>query len=185
MSDKNWYMKRRENHMCLSCGEYAEGQFCEKCRERVLQDRRLEYKRYRDLGICVECKTRDAQKGRARCEMCAAKNAERSYRIKPSTGTLEKNRERYQRYIEHGLCPKCSGRHKLEDGYRSCRFCRNYAKENQKKNSNSISIQIRQEEGICRFCDEKALSGKRTCQKHYENLLKNIEVCRKSKIERR
>lgn len=121
----------------------------------------------KSIGICTNCFSEKAWNGRTMCPECLDKNKERSER----TRTTE-SREQRKRYVKRkrdlcvafGICRECLKK-PVKKGLK-CIEC--YAKElqrNEKKRKN-VKRDMRVELGLCYFCGEPVVKGKKTCEKH-------------------
>lgn len=137
--------------------------------------------------ICISCCNENAERGRTKCIMCLAKDAERhakKYDVPESrTKMNEANRKSYhktrQERIEQGLCPRC-GKRKPTEGYKMCAICRNKERihrENQRRQAGVMSIQIKLESDVCYFCGAERMKGHKVCEKCYERQMKLMQNC--------
>jgi DNA polymerase II small subunit/DNA polymerase delta subunit B len=100
-----------------------------------MNDAMKRYYFYKSHGICVQCGSQTAQKGKTRCSTCAATHSDYasiSYFRWKDNASSEEVRERYNaRNIkkmktyyfrkQNGLCVKCGT---VSDGKTMCRHCR-------------------------------------------------------------
>lgn len=109
MKDKSGYQIRKENHICVNCGEKVEGNHvrCKKCRKIVNERNANRLQFLRENKLCLDCKA-PVTRG-ARCEKC--KEAAR----------IRKN-GRYKYCRENGLCVSCMD--VSTDGKVFCSRCR-------------------------------------------------------------
>ena len=130
------------------------------------------------LKICVSCKNQDAYTlaGRTYCSDCAEKYAklkhDKFYTNKESIEQRKKQRkELRERHIKNHECSVCGNKLPENYKYHTCSKCRTYNKLRQN------SSFTRGENGICWTCNkEKALKGKRLCQKCYDRQLKILSA---------
>ena len=124
------------------------------------------YNHIKEKGICVRCKNEKALAGVTTCYICNEKDAERSrrYRELNKEKANESSKNTYRKRREKGLCGHCG---KNYSGERSmCAECCLKYSTNKKRNEYVYL-------GLCYFCGEKVVEGKKTCQKHYDILLKS------------
>lgn len=83
------------------------------------------YWAYRSRNVCPRCGVRSAAPGRARCEICLAKNAEASAQYRKThtdAGKADRERARKARRKADGVCVRC-GKGKPWDGTQMCMEC--------------------------------------------------------------
>lgn len=85
-------------------------------------------------GRCVICTRRDERTlvGMRLCRACAEARAMRNLPMERQEKKRQQARERKHRLIEAGLCCRC-GQRPPEDGYRTCRECRDREKDYQRQ----------------------------------------------------
>lgn len=137
--------------------------------------------------ICISCCCEKAEKGRTKCIMCLAKDAEKHakrYDISESRAKMnEANRKSYhktrQERIEQGFCPRC-GKRKPSEGYKQCAICRSkdrLRREKQRRQAGVMSIQIKLESNVCWFCGAERMEGHKVCERCYERQMKLMQNC--------
>lgn len=143
-----------------------------------------DYEWFKSIGICPKCKKRNMVKGRARCEICLARQAENSARYREKHGQSPNRCEsmkklRAKRKAE-GKCMYC-GKPSI-NGW-SCIDCwikekRRYQKRYQKQ---EIPRTERPKHGMCYICGSEIESGT-LCDKCRETVTKNITEYRKDRL---
>jgi 5-methylcytosine-specific restriction endonuclease McrA len=105
--------------------------------------------RRKAAGLCRDCST-PVFTGKLRCTKCQGEH-------------FRKKKEREQRYIQSGLC-KC-GR-ELEDGFKSCKACREKSRVNAQKASSAGNSMMHKwrNAGLCIECGKTPRTDKKTCQ---------------------
>lgn len=136
----------------------------------------IDYEWYKSNGICVQCLQYDASPGKARCEVCLAKNAEdaRKYRAKmQSVSQAEKGRKLRESRKEQGLCIWCG---KPRSSYSNV-FCIDCRIKNQRKNNARKKGVARSERplyGMCYRCGKPVYPGERLCQECRKQSIENL-----------
>ena len=143
------------------------------------------YEFYKSRGYCVRCKKNQAMLDRILCDECAEKQAERDIARRRTKKFKEFNREmskiNYQKRKEAGKCGRC-GKRKPIPGKLKCLDCTLKCKKYDRgRKLHPVPHSDRVTRGLCYFCAEPVLSGKKTCKKHYEQkkyiLAKNTYSC--------
>lgn len=145
---KEFTHRRREQHLCLSCGAKTNGKlYCVRCSVKRCDKARLDTKIKRGKGLCIQC-GKPSVLGTWRCQSCSDSNKQ-----------LREKREK--RSLAEGLCFKCAKRPHLNTSYRKkmCHTC--YLKHTSVKNMNStkywrsiLSI-LESQDYICPYSGEK------------------------------
>ena len=140
---------------------------------------KLDYLFAKQHGICVNCKTREAEPGKTLCLECQEKSRIKNRRALEKMTEQEKqeryrrNNERYRRvYAERkqkGVCVKC-GKRKSVAGRTLCIDC--LVKSRRRKDrryNNEIERNERPEYGLCYVCAQPVCEESASlCRKHYE-----------------
>ena len=129
--------------------------------------------------ICTNCFREKAFNGRTMCPECLDKNKERSEKTR-----TEASKEQRRKYIKRkrdlcvafGICRECLKRHSVK-GESKCLDCKvKQVKRNEaKRDKDKVKRNFRTQLSLCYFCGEKAIEGKKTCQKHYEIAGNNLK----------
>lgn len=184
---KSYYF-RKNNNLCVHCGEPTDGTTrCERCKEMNRKNKKEEYWFLRNMGVCVSCRTHSAAPGKAKCEVCLQKDAQKyKERLKRSNNELRKeNHREYMRNRrikarENGMCVTCFNR-KAVPGRKVCVECatKNRRKLTERRRAQgSISYTTAIENGLCTNCRrERAMHGK-LCQTCYERMMANLELAK-------
>lgn len=145
---------------------------------------------YKEHHICIHCGQNDAMPGRVSCVECLAKDLERHTKAYENLSDetkatyLQKHklrqREKRQRLKEQGICPICMKR-PVSKGFKSCIECRTKEKQKTEREGKSYRKTL----GLCAYCDEPPIPGKRCCSKHYASRIVSITKCRQSEGFRR
>lgn len=151
----------------------------ERRRAYMRQYGRENYSLLHSLKLCVKCKAQDAYtlSGRIMCAECAEKSnaGRRAWRRKHGAEIQEeanrRNRERYWRRREQGLCVRCG---KPSGEAQMCGKCKakNNGERNDKHHREGMTpAGLRGKDGKCYFCvDAPAAEGFRVCEKCLERL---------------
>ena len=131
MTEKEKYKYRKENHLCTMCGKPVNknSRICKKCKEKVSERNKFQYKFCVDNGICPQCKKRKADIGTVLCEECKKKRKEEWFRHSDIRNAKKAKREKYkrQKLIKNGLCPKCGK--PVTTGKKCCEECLKYMRD--------------------------------------------------------
>lgn len=136
----------------------------------------------KERHLCVRCGKQDAYTlvGRTLCYECAEKQREYYHKC-PRDKLNNRNlreRERYHKNIELGVCPKCL-KQKEDDGYVHCSACRAKIRKSDTK--------YRQKKGVlprclldgidrCAICGrEEVVDGHKVCSRCLENCRKSLK----------
>lgn len=140
------------------------------------------YKHLKEIGMCTRCGKEKATPGILTCYKCNEKEIEKSrkYREKNKEKANESARNTQQRRRDRGLCRACGKVYTGESA--TCEICRAKDKKRKERKRKEQGLFIRDDSvyfGMCYFCGEKVVEGKRTCQKHYDILSKHINTINK------
>jgi len=119
----------------------------------------------RKKGICPTCKKREAAKGFVQCPECIEKrtNYNAMRRARDREAYNQSRREQKARLLAEG---RCACGKPLAEGKKRCERCllrnRQYRREN-------YVFKVKPE-GICRWCNEPVVEGKKLCAAHYEKM---------------
>ena len=139
-----------------------------------------EYRKWaKAKGICVNCLNEKAWNGRTMCPECLDKHKERCERSRS-----EASREQRRKYIKRkrelciafGVCRECFKRDvKVRN---KCLEC--YVKQ-VKRNKAKVNIprERRIGLGLCYFCGNEVIEGKKVCEKHYKIIYNNLSKANK------
>ena len=182
MTDKERYDYRKQNHLCVVCGDkIPDGDnrvLCEFCRTKD----KLAYKARRKGEICPHCGKVDAytMNGWARCADCTEKQNERIRRYRKiqrqdpdySRKCAEQRKQQYYQRRKERKCVQCAKDLPSYDNHVRCAFCRMHDKMNCEPSK--MSRDNAQYCNLCYMCLRKEpLKGRRMCEECYEKLVKN------------
>lgn len=147
-----------------------------------------DYQWYKSHGICVYCKTENADEGFATCLACRMDNRARIDK------RSEEAKERHKKWLKRrrdlnyafGVCIVC-GAKDAKKGSHLCPYCLSKIKqrsENYRRQKGILPRNSYTKTGICYFCNEPAVEGKKTCTKHYEILKERMRKARAAKTEK-
>ena len=127
-----------------------------------------EYREWaKENGICVNCFKEKAFNGRTMCPECLDKNKERSEKTRSTTSKEQRRlylKRKRDLCIAFGVCRECLKR-PARVGLK-CIECHVKEVKRQEKRRKYIPRNIRTELGLCYFCGNVAVKGKKTCEKH-------------------
>lgn len=173
---KKAYAEYKAAGICIRCckNRASKGHVhCDACLEDIRAETKLKREQARMLGICPRCYRNPIYEGEKSCLECKERDRKRKYKTRPDV-MEKKNRRQSELAIEcanKGICRYC---HKkpVTPGYKSCLECR--LKNTKKPKPGSIPSAERPSYGLCRFCCEPIIPGKRVCQKHYDIIIANM-----------
>lgn len=132
---------------------------------------------YKSHGICTQCRCQNAEPGKALCYDCREKATEssRKYSKEHAAEKRQKQLARYYRLKEEGRCTCC--KKPTTNGV----YCVECAAKNNRRNRERNHKEgkwfpdgLREELGICKWCNEKAVEGSIYCEKHLEQKRKTL-----------
>ena len=128
---------------------------------------RAEREWYKAHGICPTCRQRDAAIGFVQCPECIERESQyqAKYRERDREAYNAKRREERQRAKDLGICPKCQ-RNQAAPGKIMCKTCLLRNRQKCKRNY----VHVVKPDGICKWCDEPIVPGKKLCQQHYAKM---------------
>lgn len=183
--------ERKQKNLCVGCGTYVEdGKVrCPTCRKKNNLANKKQYYAYKNIGLCVECKTYLAVPGKTRCEVCLLKQSEEMNARRESTDfDKEEKKRRDKEYRdrktkearENGMCIKCWKR-KAAVNRAKCVVClerERYVQRERNRQLGRISHTDALEQGLCTLCHrEKATHGK-VCENCYQTHVKPMAESR-------
>lgn len=173
--------KRKREGRCIRCGKPLIDRTyftCEPCRKREQEVIKSSREYYQRIGICPYCHKQRLYNGEKMCIECKAKQ----YAWMATSGKppdKEKIRKRRknlrQKREKEGLCIRC-GIRVPQEGRKQCSIC--LAKDRERHRIRSTLAEYRKEHGLCMYCDQKALPGKKLCQTHYDMRCKQLAKVR-------
>ena len=124
-------------------------------------------------GICTECGHEDVEPGKTKCWECLEKHrlGNKRRRQDPEYRKIEiaKQTEKYNQLKAEGICPYCRKRPAKKDRV-YCEYCA--PKVNTRKHgAGYIPRSERPGFGMCYYCGEPVLEGKKICEKHYKQII--------------
>lgn len=183
MASTKLYYYRKENGLCIQCGNLIdrEGARCTKCNNIQNEDARL-IRQYRvKYNICTVCGKESTISKMHICPECLAMKANQKDRWKANNRqqylkTQKKsNDRRYSSLKEQGICVKC-GKRKAKEGNVSCGWClikerdydnrRNLDKTHKPYKCEWLSL------NLCAICGNPSRDGMRVCDSCYSNICK-------------
>ena len=85
------------------------------------------------------------------------------------------SKKAYANCVENGICTRCRKR-KADNGYRTCGICREKDRvTRQARNNTQFNREKKEKQGLCCFCNEKALPGYKVCQFHYDMCIDKLK----------
>lgn len=105
-----------------------------------------DYYFYKNHGICVKCRVRNAVKGKTKCPECQKKESAmalayyREHREQQRERQKQYNKIRYQRLKDAGICTLC-GKNPAEPGRVRCTECADrYARKPKQEKSRCVYV---------------------------------------------
>ena len=173
MNSTERYRYRQSIGLCPICGKArpAEGaSMCDRCREAKKTEARLRRAQAKQLGICPACFKTKLYVGEKVCPECYEKA--KKYRDDHRQERADNQRKhRYDRPKDDTKCIHCRKR-PPQKGYKSCAYCR--ARLRNKHRKIDLAPVERPSYGLCYFCGEPVIDGKKVCQRHYELSVANL-----------
>lgn len=130
------------------------------------------------MGRCLYCRKNKADKGYRSCLQCRMDRRQRGDTHSDESKKRHKEwlKRRRDLLYAFGVCVTC-GKHDAVEGSHQCKLCLCKARERQAKKRIELGMVPRDSytrDGICYFCGEPVVPGKKTCEKHYEALKANM-----------
>ena len=134
------------------------------------------YELLKKMRICVECGKEDAWNGKTKCLQCLHSTKEASEKTRSNESKEQRkiylSRKR-ELCIAFGICRECLTREVVE-GKMRCNRC--IVKQKVRySNKTKLKREERTSLGLCYFCGDTAIEGKKTCLKHYEITSNNLK----------
>lgn len=180
------YRRYIEKGICVYCHKAKAEPGLRKCRpcaDKSNKVGRETRNKLREMGFCPCCGSRKIYENEKYCDICTERDRElhQKYREenRESDRLRHRNymRNRYKQKTENGYCPRCGSRKPLA-GKTLCPVCSKKDMERYYHNSTRSTKEQRdfwKENGFCYQCGEKAIEGKKLCQKHYDIVMKTHE----------
>ena len=154
---------------------------CKKCKEKVSERNKFQYKFCVDNGICPQCKKRKADIETVLCEECKKKRKEEWFRHSDIRNAKKAKREKYkrQKLIKNGLCPKCGK--PVTTGKKCCEECLKYMRDQSaiyriRHNAKHVGIPKSEwsQYGWCNRCGVAVNNGNNLCPTCKEILSRQV-----------
>lgn len=122
---KALYYQRKEQGLCVKCGDKARGgkTTCQRCWNRHAQQVKERREKLKLLGLCISCEHEQAEPNKTKCWECAEKDRIASENRRKNTEAKQRralsDKERYERNKENGICTHCG---KKTKGKRTCMY---------------------------------------------------------------
>ena len=145
-------------------------------REYMKAYKKERYELLKRLGICVECGLEDVWENKTKCLQCLFRTKERSEATRSEESKIQRKKylaRKRDLCIAFGLCRECLKREVIE-GKKRCVRCTNNQKVRY-ANKTPLKRQDRTRLGMCYFCGEKAVEGKKTCKTHFTIMSNNLK----------
>ena len=197
-NSKRLYIKRVEQHICVSCGKQDERTLqghirCEACRakyykgkydpvaraskaeqvERENREKREWYHRLREADCCVDCGRKDKRTvaGRAHCLYCETRRLKWQHEHWDSEHKSKLDKARRAAWAAAGLCSNC-GHEKEEPDKKLCCSCRLKERLKRERRKCEQGILPRGKNGLCYQCNRnKPMEGRKLCAECYAKKL--------------
>lgn len=170
---KDLYRERKENGLCVKCGEEndTDGVFCAKCREKVNRSKRMGYGYYISIGICPRCHKEKLYGDERACLMCSAERYGRQLnRDRDRANEIHRKSARkiYAESSAKGICTRCNKR-KAVEGQKRCKMCIERVNE-YRRAKRGIPRRMRPDFGLCYLCGDTAKEGQKVCARCHESI---------------
>lgn len=176
---RRYRAKCKKEGRCTECGKPLSDHTylrCESCRNKHKEIVKRSREYYRRIGICPYCHKEHLYNGERMCVECKAKSYAwfATHKRKRYNDTDRKRRLREEREKE-GLCVRC-GKRDAQPGRKRCSIC--LAKDREQNRKRHTLAEYRKENGLCKYCDSKAIPGKRFCEYHYQKVCEQLAKVR-------
>lgn len=162
--------------MCGKGKPVTGGSLCRQCRAKCREEQRLRREQAAELGLCPRCQKVKLYIGEKKCPDCLEK--QREFKKSHRDYINQKQRIDYVKRKakrDESKCIYCQKR-PPEPGYKSCEYCR--AERRKKYNARMagrLTPMERPRYGLCYYCGEPVIDGKKVCQKHYDMSVSNLK----------
>lgn len=165
--------KRKKNNLCIDCGKPLDrdGVRCVECNDKHSKYQNESRRYYQSLGFCPRCKIEKLYGDEKICIKCSGYMQEN---VLKNRDRLEYNRQHaewskrtHKQMIEQGICYRCR-KHKADFGYKTCGMCRAKLREYKREKNYKCG---KDDQGLCRYCNEPVKKGYKVCEKHYQSNL--------------
>lgn len=173
------YRYRKSIGVCPMCGKEKpeDGKsLCKQCRAKCREEARLRREQAIDLGLCPKCQKVRLYVGEKICPDCLekARKFRESHRDDINRKQVIYHAKRMAERDET-KCIYCQ-RRPPEPGYKSCEYCRaKLRKKYSERRAGRLTPSERPRYGLCYFCGEPVVNGKKVCQKHYDMALEHLK----------
>lgn len=189
--NQNFRQKRRENGLCVGCGESLDrdGTYCTKCRKKINAYVRDTREWYITHNICPRCRKNIICGEEKMCPECRAKfterQAKRRKKVKKEYNKqhAEWARKTTEEWRKEGICYRC-GKRKVDYGYKTCSLCREKMRDYKRIRYKGINRESIVTQGLCYRCGEKAKDGYKLCERCYQDNVKNTH-CKNAEEKRK
>ena len=156
-----------------------------RLKEQACQDKREWRKLLKQNHLCIDCKKQDAYtlNGRSRCYECAKKNAKasREYRSKKRNKHNKAQKELHAKWREEGRCVRCGRVKPWWELHALCEQCRiQMAGLKRSKREACDDYFPRGTPGLCYFCLQPVLPGKKVCKRCYDARIASMAKAREA-----
>ena len=127
---------------------------------------------YKGLGICIVCEKEKVEPNKTSCWKCLERDRKNKIQYRKNDTYNKKHndyrRELYAKRKENGLCTRCGKKATI---YTKCLECYTKNRKYRKTRKDNIVRAERVSYGMCYFCGNDILPGKRVCSECYKRLL--------------
>lgn len=172
--------KCKKEGRCTQCGKILSDLTyvrCETCRKKHQENVKKAKEYYQRIGICPYCHKEHLYNGEKMCVECKSKKYEYDFLhgvTRKGYGSSKRRLLREKREKE-GLCVRC-GKRQAYPGRKRCSIC--LAKDRESNKKQHTIAEYRKENGLCRYCDTKAMPGKKLCEYHYQKTCEQLAKVR-------
>lgn len=176
---RRYRAKCKREGRCTQCGKVLTDRTyftCESCRKKHYESVKKAREYYQWIGICPYCHKEHLYNGEKICIECKAKKYEWVAIHKPiKRDNPERKKLLKQKREEEGLCTRC-GKRDAQPGRKRCLIC--LAKDREQNRKRHTIAEYRKENGLCRYCNTKAMPGKKFCEYHYQKTCEQLAKVR-------
>lgn len=172
------YRYRKSIGLCPMCGnrEPETGRsLCKQCQAKCREEQRLKREQANEFGMCPICRKVKLYVGERKCPDCLEKARKYAEKYRERHNELVRKYRKNHPKVDDGKCIYCHKR-LPDDGYRSCAYCRaeRRARVNARK-KDKLTPMERPLYGLCYYCGEPVIDGKKVCQKHYDMCMSHLK----------
>lgn len=161
--------------MCGKGKPVTGGSLCRQCRAKCREEQRLRREQAAELHICPRCRKNKLYAGEKRCPECIEKARKYSVGYRERKNELQRTVYRARPKENDGKCIYCHKR-PPEAGHKSCAYCRASRRNKAAaRRGCRLTPSERPLYGLCYYCGEPVMDGKKVCKKHYDMSISHLK----------